>query len=136
MPVSVQDNLSNSVLNQFHISIGTNITEKTQDWPTRQRIAYEAIKGLMVNDWHGLQDFRDQLNSYSNTHIILRTAFSVIQSIIPFNSRIRDTLVQIPGMGLVGNFLLSLPGFNSIFVAPQDLLSNSNQLNSTISSLS
>lgn len=135
MPSTVQDNLSTGILQQFHISIGTSLINKLQDWPTRQKIAYESMKGLMKDDWLGLQDFQVEMSRYSSTHIILRLAYATIQYMIPLNQRIAATLVTIPGMGLVGRFLLTLSGFQSVFIAPPDILQNSDQLNSTITSL-
>lgn len=135
MGATVQTNLTGQLLNQFHISIDANIINKQTDWPTRQKTQYESIKGLMYPDWHGLADFQKQLLMYSNTNIILTAAYAVIKLLIPNNQEILATLTTVPGMGQVGKFLLSLAGFGSIFIAPQDILSNSNKLQSTINSL-
>ena len=135
MPTSVQTTLASQVLNQFHISIDANIVNKQTDWPTRQKTQYESMKGLMYPDWHGLKDFQKQLLMYSNTNIILTVAYAIIKALIPNNQEILATLTTIQGMGQVGNFLLSLTGFGSIFIAPQNILGNSNSLQSTINSL-
>jgi hypothetical protein len=135
MSSSVQNQLAGSVLDQFHVSIGLNLQNKLQDWPGRQQIQYDSMKGLMNKDWHGLQDFNDEMTMYSATHWILELAWSVIRNIVPNNPNILATLLQIPGFGQVGQSILSLVGIQNIIVAPQSILQNPTQLSSTIQSL-
>lgn len=132
---TVQDNLTNQVLDRFHTSIGVNLMKKTDDWQSRQKIQYESMKGLMVVDWLSLADWGQQINLYSQTNIILRSALGVITALISRNQQIRATLTNIQGLGLVGKFLLGITGFKTIFVAPSDLLSDTESTNTVIQAL-
>jgi hypothetical protein len=136
MSNQVQSNLAAGILDQFHVNIGLNLQSKLQDWQNRQSIQYGAMKGLMKKDWHSLSDFYFQMSLYSSTDTILRNAWSVIQSLVPNNPRILATLVFLSSFGLVGQEILSLIGVSNIVVAPQDILLNKSQFNSTIASVS
>lgn len=133
---AVQSTLASQDLAQFNVSIGLNLQNKLQDWPSRQNLQYGAMKGLLYKDFHGLQDFYNEMAAYSATHIVLQTAWSVIQGIVPNNPTLLATLLTLPGFGLVGMQVLSLVGIQNIVVAPQSILQSSSQLNSTINSLS
>lgn len=136
MGTNVQSQLAGAILNQFHVSIGLNLQSKLQDWSGRQSIQYGSMKGLMNADWHSLSDFQLQLSLYSSTHAILEAAWQVIKSMVPNNPQMLLTLLHIPGFGLVGQQVLSLVGISSILVAPQNILQNTNQFQSTIGSIS
>jgi len=133
---TVQANLSSADLAQFNVTIGLNLQNKLQDWPSRQQLQYGAVKGLATQDFHGLQDFDFQMSLYSSTHPLLESAWKVIKSIVPNNPKLLATLLNIPGFGKVGMQVLSLVGIQNIVVAPQSILKSSTQLNATITSLS
>lgn len=133
---SVQSDLAQQDLAQFNVSVGLNLQNKLEDWPSRQSIQYGSIKGLMLPDWHGLQDFDFQLSLYSSTHVLLEAAWQVIKTIVPNNPKILATLLTVPGFGRVGMQVLSLIGIRNVIVTPQNILQNANQLTSTINSLS
>lgn len=136
MANEVQSNLASGILNQFHVNIGMNLQSKLQDWQGRQQIQYGAVKGLMKSDWHGLDDFKTQMSSYSATFRQGRTAWAVIKALVPNNAKIIATLVKIPGFGQVGQQVLSLVGISNVLVAPQDILKSQSKFNATIASVS
>lgn len=131
----VQDQIASGILDQFHVSIGMNLQTKLQDWQGRQTIQYGAEKSLINKDFHGLSDFNFEMGLYSATHHTLRFAWRVIKSIVPNNPKTLATLITVPGFGQVGRQMLSLVGLSNILVAPQDILKNRNQFNSTITSV-
>lgn len=121
---SVQTLTATAALAQYLRPIGVAIIPNGQDWSSRQRIQYEAIKGLMRADFHGLDDFKEQLNLYSATNIqILRPAYSAIRALIPVNRNILQKLVFNPVLGMwVGRFLLKVVGFEKAFTVPTSIL--------------
>lgn len=135
MANQVQSQIASGILDQFHVSIGLNLQSKLQDWQGRQQIQYGAMKGLMQKDWHSLADFYFEMSLYSSTNNILRSAWSVIQSMVPNNPRVLSTLITLSNFGLVGQQILSLVGVTNIVVAPQDILKNQAQFNTAISSV-
>lgn len=136
MGTSVQNSLSNQLLDQFNVSIGLNLQNKLQDWQGRQDIGYESIKVQLSKEWHSLPDFNFQLALYSTASHTLQIAWGLIKAIVPNNPKIVATLINIPGFGQVGSSVLSLVGISNILVAPQSILQNEQQFTSTISSLS
>ena len=135
MSNTVENQIAQQVLNQFHVSLGLNIQAKLTDWQGRQQTQYGAIKGLLNKDWHSLADFKIQLQLYSNTSRKLRIAYAVIKSLIPNNAKLQATLINIPGFGYVGQQILSLSGINGILLSPQDILTNTKQFNNTVSAI-
>jgi hypothetical protein len=136
MADQVQLQLAAGLLNQFHVSIGLNLVHKLQDWPGRQQTQYGAVKGLMNKDWHSLSDFNSEMAKYSSASHTLRIAWALIKSIVPNNPKMLSTLVTIPGLGQVGPEMKSLVGITNILVAPQSILKNASQFQSTIKSIS
>jgi len=136
MANTVQSNISSQVSNQFNVNIGLNLQSKLTDWPSRQDMQYESMKGNMNLDFHGLEDFNFQMAAYSATNGILSAAWNIIKGMAPNNPKLLMSLVKIPGFGQVGQSVLSLIGIQSILVAPQSILQNPTALASTIKSLS
>ncbi len=124
--VSVQNTLADASLTEFDRPIGVSIVPQGQDWKDRQKIQYEAIKGLMFKDFHGLQDFYEQMFIYSSTNpLILGPAWRAIQPLAPRNRNVLATLTDLPGLGLVGQYLATLVGFEQTFVLPNEILEDS-----------
>jgi len=47
----VQDAMSSASLADFQVPVSVVLITQTQDWQTRQQIAYAAQKGLMKDDF-------------------------------------------------------------------------------------
>lgn len=122
----VQLQISDSYLNQFDRSIGVSGMQKLQQFPSLQQLGYAGQLGSMKNDFHGLQDFKDQLTAYSSTSSLLTVAWSVIKAIVPNNVNVTRLLTTIPGLGLVGQAFQSIHNFGQVFsLSPGDLASPS-----------
>ena len=113
--MQVQDQIAQDTMQQFHLPLSVSVIQKARDWPTRQKIAYEAIKSHLRDDFHSLEDFREQMELYSNTDKKLKLAWRVIKNLVPVNRKILKTLVTTSLLGKVGKFLLTIQGFDRVF---------------------
>lgn len=122
MPNQVQNNLANMSLSEFNRPVGVSIIPAGQSWKDRQQVQYESMKGLLYKDFHGLDDFYEQMKLYSSSNAILKAAWSLIVALVPRNRKILQTLIYLPGLGLVGKYLSRLVGFEKSFVLPNEIL--------------
>lgn len=122
----VQDNVSDQYLEQFDRPIGVSGMQKLQEFPMLQQLGYNGQLSSMKNDFHGLQDFKDQMSKYSSVSHTLKIGFTIIQAIIPNNPSIGRLLITSPGMGTVGKLFSTIQGFGQVFaLTPSDLASPS-----------
>jgi len=135
MPDSTTDSIATLALAQYEIPVGVSIIPKGRDWASRQEMNYEAIKGLIKNDFLGLNDWADQINLYSSTNLtILKPAYTAIKALIPLNTRVEVTLAPDPASGLmVGQDLLTAVGLDEAFTIPQDILTDNSALTGALS---
>lgn len=121
--MQVQTQMAADTLNQFNVPLNISLISKANDWQTRQKAAYAAVVDYIRQDFHGLNDFKEQMQMYSTALGLIGTAaYKVIQPLIPFNRNVLETEVDDPEMGMVGKFLLTLLGFNQVFaMTPQTL---------------
>jgi hypothetical protein len=118
----VQANLSDQYLQQFDRSIGVSGMQKLQEFPSLQQLGYAGQLSSLKNDFHGLQDFKQQLSMYSNTSTMLKIAWSVISSIVPNNANVARMLIKVPGLGTVGQAFQTVHNFGQVFaLSPGDL---------------
>ena len=132
MPNQVQNDLANMSLSEFDRPIGVSIIPAGQSWKDRQQLQYESMKGLLYKDFHGLDDFYEQMNLYSSSNTILTVAWKLIQALVPRNRKILQTLISLPGTGLVGRYLAQLVGFEKSFVLPNEILEDPSSLESSL----
>jgi hypothetical protein len=122
----VQDAMSSASLADFQVPVSVVLITQTQDWQTRQQIAYAAQKGLMKDDFLGLADWQEQINIYSAANApYLTTPMNAIKALVPRNRNILMSLVLDPVLGWVGQFLEQIYGIQKTFVAPAEVLNNS-----------
>jgi hypothetical protein len=132
--MQVQDQIAQDTMQQFHLPLSVSVIQKARDWPTRQKIAYEAIKGHLRDDFHGLEDFREQMEMYSSSNLILKTAWKLIKGLAPVNRKILKTLVTNSQLGQVGKFLLTLQGFDRVFAVSIEADTNTADVQRLLSS--
>jgi hypothetical protein len=132
---SVQTLTATTALAQYLRPIGVSIIPDGQDWSSRQQIQYEAMKGLMKDDFHGLADFNEQMNLYSSTNIqILKPAYTAMKPLIKINRNILQKLIYNPILGMwVGKLLMKVVGFEKAFTVPQDILEDNVALKARLS---
>jgi len=122
----VQDAMSSASLADFQVPVSVVMITQTQDWQTRQKIAYAAQIGLIKNDFLGLADWQEQINIYSAANApYLTTPMNAIKALVPRNRNVLMTLVLDPVLGWVGEFLESIYGLAQTFVTPAEVLNNS-----------
>lgn len=125
MAATVQDQISVSNLQGFDQPLSIQIISKTQDWQTRQRIAYESILLYLKQEFLSLTDWSEQINIFSQANPpYLNGPYSAIQSLTGRNRLIAMRLVELGDLGQVGNFLASIGNFDKVFVAEDSVLSN------------
>lgn len=122
----VHDDISDQYLQQFNRSIGISGMQKLSQFPALQQLGYNGQLGSIKNDFHGLKDFKTQMNTFSSVSATLRLAWSMISSIVPGNAIIGRLLISPPGLGSVGKMFSSIHNFGQVFsLSPQDLTSPS-----------
>lgn len=119
--MTVQTSLAIGTVNQFGVPLSVSLVCKSQDWQTRQKISYQSIIDNIRQDFHGLADFKQQMTMYSNAlGTSGKIAWQVIQALVPNNAKVLSEELEVAGMGLVGAFLLSIPGFGQVLgIVPQ-----------------
>lgn len=123
---TIHNQISDQYLQQFNRSIGVSGMQKLQSFPELQLLGYNGQLSFMKNDFHGLQDFKTQLSTYSSVSATLRAAWSLIKYIVPNNMSIQNLLFSSPGLGVVGKAFQSIHGFGQVFsLSPNDLTSPS-----------
>lgn len=120
----VQANISDQYLQTFDRSVGVSGMQKLQSFQELQKLGYAGQLGSMKKDFHGLSDFKNQMQAYSSANHILRIAWSLIQWIVPNNISIQSKLFSTDGLGTVGKEFQSIHGFGQVFsLTPSDLKS-------------
>jgi hypothetical protein len=110
-------------------AINILLVKRTQDWKTRQKIAYEAMKGYILTDFHSLKDFQEQMQILmKGAPPTMKITWAIASRLIPLQRRLRITTVMSPTLGRVGRFLLSLAGFQSVFRVPTEILSKKSKI--------
>lgn len=118
----VQQQVSAEYLAQFNLPIGVSGMQKLQSFPQLQVLGYNGQLGSMKNDFHGLQDFKSQMQTFSSVSTTLKIAWNLIKNIVPNNISIARMLISPPGLGSVGSAFQSISGFGQVFsLQPGDL---------------
>jgi len=100
------------------------LVKKSTDWPTRQKIQYEAMKGLMMKDFHGLNDYEQQIGTLMKAGTFgQKIAWPILKPLVKLQPRLRVSTILHPRLGVVGRFFLRLIGFDQVFRVPAEILS-------------
>jgi hypothetical protein len=129
MSSPVTDTMASAELMNFNYPVSVVFVSQAQDWQTRQQIQYAAIKGLLKEDFLGLDDWSEQIRTYSQTNAMyLMPAYSVILPLVDRNRNVLMSLARSPQLGWVGQFLMKVYGFAKIFTAPTEILNDAANL--------
>jgi len=128
------DMVASAALEQFNRPVAVSIIPSGQKWKDRQQIQYEAMKGLMRADFHGLDDFYEQMDLYSRSNfLILYKAWMMICVLVKRNRKLLMKLVLNPRLGmLVGKLLTKIYGFDKTFALPASILEDQAALKSRL----
>jgi len=130
---AVQNEIASGSLASFNRPIGVIVLSRAQDWRNRQKIDYEASKGLLKQDFLGLKDWKEQISSYSRTSLSLMMAYRLIRPLVTRNRHLMLSLIRNPWLGWVGRFLLKMQGMDRAFVAPESILKDGARLKKAVS---
>jgi hypothetical protein len=133
---SVVTNVSDDYLAQYNISLGVSAVLKTGGYNYLQRLNYNGMLEWLKQNFLSLDDWAAQIAAYSATNTpILVPAYAAIKDLIPLNTIITTDILDIPSLGLVGNILATVPGFNTIFNVSNSNLTSTNAISSSAESI-
>ena len=117
-----QDNIAASVAASYDMPIAVSVIEKLSKFPFLQQLGYNGQLNWLKGGFLGLQDFFDEMTTYSSAADILQIAWQLIQPRVPLNLDVQKNLYTTDSMGTVGNAFQQLVGFQQTFAGnPEDL---------------
>ena len=120
-----QDNIAASVAASYDMPIAVSVIEKLSKFPFLQQLGYNGQLNWLKGGFLGLQDFFDEMTTYSSAADILQIAWQLIQPRVPLNLYVQKNLYTTDSMGTVGNAFQQLVGFQQTFAVNPDDLSDS-----------
>ena len=120
-----QNNIAASVAASYDMPIAVSVIEKLAKFPFLQQLGYNGQLSWLQGGFLGLQDFFDEMTTYSSAADILQTAWQLIQKRVPLNLDVQKSLYTTDSMGTVGNAFQQLVGFQQTFAVNPDDLSDS-----------
>jgi hypothetical protein len=105
--------------------IAVSVIEKLAKFPFLQQLGYNGQLSWLQGGFLGLQDFFDEMTTYSSAADILQAAWQLIQKRVPLNLDVQKSLYTTDSMGTVGNAFQQLVGFQQTFAVNPDDLSDS-----------
>jgi len=120
-----QDNIAASVAASYDMPIAVSVIEKLSKFPFLQQLGYNGQLNWLQGGFLGLQDFFDEMTTYSSAADILQIAWQLIQKRVPLNLDVQKNLYTTDSMGTVGNAFQQLVGFQQTFAVNPDDLSDS-----------
>lgn len=133
---SVQSNIASGYLSSFENPIGVSVMAKAQSWPFLQKLTFGSTLDMQKSTFHGLGDFKSQMQRYSSTHWILTAAWRVVQMLVPNNSSVASLMYNDPALGPVGKVFKELPSFGQVFALSPSELKNPSAVRAKVSALS
>lgn len=131
----IQNSIADDYLQQFDRSIGVAGMAKLNKWPFLQKLGFNGQLGHLQETFHGLKDFKVQMEAYSNSHLILRIAWSVISPIVLKNLMTLALTFAGPVLGKVGKLFQSISGFAQAFsISPEILTGELSKLKTKVQS--
>jgi len=120
-----QNNIAASVAASYDMPIAVSVIEKLAKFPFLQQLGYNGQLSWLQGGFLGLQDFFDEMTTYSSAADILQAAWQLIQKRVPLNLDVQKSLYTKDSMGTVGNAFQQLVGFQQTFAVNPDDLSDS-----------
>jgi len=120
-----QNNIAASVAASYDMPIAVSVIEKLAKFPFLQQLGYNGQLNWLKGGFLGLQDFFDEMTTYSSAADILQIAWQLIQPRVPLNLDVQKNLYTTDSMGTVGNAFQQLVGFQQTFAVNPDDLSDS-----------
>jgi len=120
-----QNNIAASVAASYDMPIAVSVIEKLAKFPFLQQLGYNGQLSWLQGGFLGLQDFFDEMTTYSSAADILQAAWQLIQKRVPLNLDVQKSLYTTGSMGTVGNAFQQLVGFQQTFAVNPDDLSDS-----------
>jgi len=120
-----QNNIAASVAASYDMPIAVSVIEKLAKFPFLQQLGYNGQLSWLQGGFLGLQDFFDEMTTYSSAADILQIAWQLIQPRVPLNLDVQRNLYTTYSMGTVGNAFQQLVGFQQTFAVNPDDLSDS-----------
>jgi hypothetical protein len=120
-----QNNIAASVAASYDMPIAVSVIEKLAKFPFLQQLGYNGQLSWLQGGFLGLQDFFDEMTTYSSAADILQIAWQLIQPRVPLNLDVQKNLYTTDSMGTVGNAFQQLVGFQQTFAVNPDDLSDS-----------
>ena len=106
-------------LAQFKRVLPAVIIDKYQDWEFRQRFQYEALKGLIAEDFMSIDDFVACMDA-TQLNLTDKGAWTTYRPIVLKQNpvfRAHRKILKVPGMGWVGKLIAQhkFAGFTKVF---------------------
>ena len=120
-----QNNIAAGVAASYDMPIAVSVIEKLAKFPFLQQLGYNGQLSWLQGGFLGLQDFFDEMTTYSSAADILQAAWQLIQKRVPLNLDVQKSLYTTDSMGTVGNAFQQLVGFQQTFAVNPDDLSDS-----------
>ena len=120
-----QNNIAASVAASYDMPIAVSVIEKLAKFPFLQQLGYNGQLSWLRGGFLGLQDFFDEMTTYSSAADILQAAWQLIQKRVPLNLDVQKSLYTTDSIGTVGNAFRQLVGFQQTFAVNPDDLSDS-----------
>ena len=120
-----QNNIAASVAASYDMPIAVSVIEKLAKFPFLQQLGYNGQLSWLQGGFLGLQDFFDEMTTYSSAADILQIAWQLIQPRVPLNLDVQKNLYTTDSMATVGNAFQQLVGFQQTFAVNPDDLSDS-----------
>jgi hypothetical protein len=120
-----QNNIAASGAASYDMPIAVSVIEKLAKFPFLQQLGYNGQLSWLQGGFLGLQDFFDEMTTYSSAADILQAAWQLIQKRVPLNLDVQKSLYTTDSMGTVGNAFQQLVGFQQTFAVNPDDLSDS-----------
>lgn len=134
--MAVQTNIAEGYLSTYERPLAVSVMDKTQQWPFLQQLAFASTLELHKETFHGLNDFKVQMEKYSSTHPILGAAWKVIQLLVPLNGQVAALIYVDQALGKVGKAFQSLPNFGQVFALSPTELQSPSTVNTKVQALS
>jgi hypothetical protein len=133
---SVTTNVSNDYLAQYNVSLGVAAVLKAGGYNYLQQLTYNAMLEWLKQNFLSLDDWAEQITAYSATNPgILGPALNAIADLIPLNTIMTANVIEITSLGLVGDLLATIPGFNTIFNLSNNNLTSTSAVASSAASI-
>jgi hypothetical protein len=134
--MAVQTNIAEGYLSAYERPIAVSVMDKTQQWPFLQQLSFASTLELQKETFHGLNDFKIQMEKYSSTNWMLSQAWKVIQLLVPLNGQVATLIYVDRTLGKVGKAFQSLQNFGQVFALSPTELQSPSTVNTKVQALS